>query len=261
MQFVLSLPMSAMIALATVYVALCISSGLLILKLAPRMCDRLQVHVPQPNFMSVVATAWALSLGFAASDLWNVGGRADEAIATERSALHRIISAASDDGFNHRKLYERAHDYAQLVEKDEWTIRQGRFGAPSVDEAIRGMRLTIMEGFLSDVESPVGVKLMNDLDKLLDARTARLGIAITSIDASKWYMLLALTFLTSITIALAHLNQPLAGRNALIIFGLTSVAGLWVLVAHTDPFADVGRDYLSYRISQPPAQTLAAPPG
>src|SRR5690606_21665674 len=114
------------------------------------------------------------------------------------------------------------------------------------DAAIQNIRLAVLSAANSGISDAVGAKIVNDFDELQDARNARLGINISLIDPSKWYLLLSFTFLTTITIALLHMDRPVAGRTAATIFSITALAGLWILAIHVDPLSGIRDDYLSY---------------
>lgn len=247
MQSILLLPRPFLIFGAVVFVGLCLMTGLLILKWGPRLFGNDSSNIPVPAFMGVVATAWALSLGFAASDLWTLGNRADQAIAEERSSVMRLLGVAVPPALDLPDLHASVTRYVTLVERNEGSHRfDGTFGDPLVDAAIQDIRVAVIEIASSTTPEAVVAKIVNDFDELQDARNDRLGISVSLIDPSKWYLLIAFTFLTTLTVALLHIDRPVAGRIASVIFSITALAGLWILVIHIDPFSDVREDYLSY---------------
>lgn len=221
--------------------------ALLILKYSHKILAADGSNIPVPAFMGVVATAWALSIGFAASDLWTLGNRADQAIAAERSSVMRLLGVAMPHTLDLPVLYDNVSRYVHLVEENEHSRHfTGAFGDPLVDAAIQDIRIAVIEVANSTTPEAVVAKIVNDFDELQDARNDRLGISISLIDPSKWYLLISFTFLTTITVALLHIDRPAAGRIASLIFSITALAGLWILVIHVDPFSDVRENYLSY---------------
>lgn len=247
MQDFLLLPRPFLVLGAVLFVSLCLLTGLLILKWGPRLLKINGNIIPVPAFMGVVATAWALSLGFAASDLWSLGNRADQAIAEERSSVMRLLGVAVPPALDLPELYNSVTRYVHLVEGHESNRRfDGAFGDPMVDAAIQDIRVAVIRIANSAVPEAVVAKIVNDFDELQDARNDRLGISVSLIDPSKWYLLIAFTFLTTLTVALLHIDRPVAGRIASVIFSITALAGLWILVIHIDPFSDVRDDYISY---------------
>lgn len=247
MQDILLLPRPFLVLAAVLFVSLCLMTGLLILKWGPRLLGSNGNCIPVPAFMGVVATAWALSLGFAASDLWSLGNRVDMAIAEERSSVMRLLGVAVPPALDLPKLHQSVARYVQLVEENEGNHHlDSTFGNPLVDAAIQDIRVAVIEVANSNVPEAVVAKIVNDFDELQDARNDRLGISVSLIDPSKWYLLISFTFLTTLTVSLLHIDRPVAGRIATVIFSITALAGLWILVIHIDPFTDIREDYLSY---------------
>ena len=123
-------------------------------------------------------------------------------------------------------------------------------GAPEVDDAVQAIRVAMMRAAASGIPPAIGSKMVGDFDELQDARSARLGTSASLIDSSKWHLLLTFTFLTMMTVAILHVDRPVAGRTATIIFAITALAGLWILVIHVDPFADIRDDYLSHGLAR-----------
>lgn len=246
MQSILLLPRPLLVFGAVLFISLCLMTALLILRWGHRFSGNNGSNIPVPAFMGVVATAWALSLGFAASDLWTLGNRADHAVAAERSSVMRLLGVAMPPALDLPDLYGNVIRYVQLVEDNETSGRfDGSFGTPAVDAAIQDIRVAVIEIANSAIPEAVVAKIVNDFDELQDARNDRLGISLSLIDPSKWYLLISFTFLTTVTVALLHIDRPAAGRIASLIFSITALAGLWILVIHIDPLSDVQEDYLS----------------
>ena len=249
MQSILLLPRPFLVLVAVLFVSLCLTIGLLILKWAPKLIGVSSHTIPVPAFMGVVATAWALSLGFAASDLWSLGSRVDHVIAEERSSVMRLLGVAMPPALDLPELHASVSRYVQLVEKYEGNHRlDSTFGNQRVDAAIQDIRVAVIEVAKSTAPEAVIAKIVNDFDELQDARNDRLGISVSLIDPSKWYLLISFTFLTTVTVALLHIDRPAACRIATVIFSITALAGLWILVIHIDPFSDIREDYLSYEM-------------
>ena len=247
MQHILLLPRPLLLLVVVLFIGVCLMLALLILKWGPKISGPNGSYIPVPAFMGVVATAWALSLGFAASDLWGLGNRADRVIAAERSSVMRLLGVSTPSALDTPDLYDKVIRYVRLVESNEGLRHYGGgFGDPLVDAAVQALRITVIRTAGSDIPEAVGAKIVNDFDELQDARNDRLGISISLIDPSKWYLLVSFTFLTTLTIALLHIDRPVAGRIASVIFSITAFAGLWILVIHVDPFSDTRADYLSY---------------
>lgn len=249
MEHVLLLPNPVLMLCALVFAGSCLALALLVMKSGRRLLGPSDRNIPVPAFMGVVATAWALSLSFAASDLWGLGSKVDQAVSAERSSVMRLLGVAAPSALDIPDLHDSVLRYVYLVENNEVDHRhRGLFGTPPVDAAIEDIRLAVIKAASGDLSEAVGAKIINDFDELQDARNARLGINVSLIDPSKWYLLLSFTVLTTLTIALLHIDRPVAGRMAALIFSVTTLAGFWILILHMDPLSDIRADYLSHRL-------------
>ncbi|WP_139976794.1 DUF4239 domain-containing protein [Ochrobactrum sp. CGA5] len=199
------------------------------------------LSIPIGAFISTIATAWALSLGFVAADIWSVNSRADQAISEERSAISRLIGTSKTEILNAPKLTAALTGYRLAVINDEWREKINVEPAGSVETALQNIRREIINLARSDVPSPVISQLINDFDELQDARNTRLAVGSTSIDYYKWYLVLSLTFLTAITIAATHADRVRAGVKALVIYSLTASFCLWILAIHANPYQGLER--------------------
>ena len=250
MQHILLLPKPLLLLTTILFVGSCLVVAFLVFRWGPRALGPGDRYVPVPAFMGVVATAWALSLGFAASDLWSLGNRADQVIAAERSSVMRLLGVAAPSALDIPELHDSVTRYVRLVKGTEGVGHRGAaFGDPRVDAAVQDIRMTVLRTVGSTIPAAVGAKIVSDFDELQDARNARLGINVSLIDPSKWYLLLSFTFLTMVTVAILHIDRPAAGRLACTIFSITALAGLWILVIHVDPFSNIPADYLSHGLT------------
>lgn len=244
MGTILSWPTPVVLLLVLVFVGLCVWAALALIKWGNARLSPAN-DMPIPAFIGVIATTWALSLGFAASDLWMLGNNADQAVSAERSAVMRLIGSAGPKAFNAPQLREQVLAYAHAVENGDALKRDD----PVVENALQDIRITVIQIAGSGLAAPLASRLAADFDELQDARNMRLAVGQSGIDAAKWHLLLALTFLTAMVIALLHIDRPKAGRNAVALYALAALAGLWILVVHVNPLADVRKDFLSHGIA------------
>lgn len=199
------------------------------------------LSVPIGAFISTIATAWALSLGFVAADIWTANSKADQATSEERSSISRLIGAASPDILNMPALRSGLVDYRDAVVKDEWLKNSNIEPAVAVEVALQNIRREIVGLARTDIPTPIISQLVHDFDELQDARNTRLSVGSTSVDMYKWYMLLFLTVLTAITIAATHADRVVAGLKALIIYSTTAAFCLWILAIHANPYQGIER--------------------
>lgn len=199
------------------------------------------LSVPIGAFVSTIATAWALSLGFVAADIWTANSKADQATSDERSSIYRLIGAASPEILNAPQLTATLIEYRQAVVKDEWLENSNIEPAHSVEAALQNIRREIVDLAKTNIPTPIISQLVHDFDELQDARNTRLSVGATSVDMYKWYLLIALTVLTAITIASTHADRARAGIKALIIYSITAAFSLWILAIHANPYQGIER--------------------
>lgn len=236
--------MSYIFSLPTVLSFLNISIGGLVLYLigyiALRILSTRAKHdvlsIPIGAFTGTIATAWALSLGFVAADIWAVNAKADQALSEERSAITRLLGSASVDVLNSQTLKDLTLDYRNLVSEIEWSENKNIKPSYEVDVVLQKIRAEIYLLSKTDIPSPMISKVINDFDELQDARNIRLSVGATSVDINKWYLLIVLTILTIITIASVHADRKRAGIKALIIYAITSTFCVWILAIHANPY-------------------------
>ncbi|MCL7996853.1 hypothetical protein M8994_01180 [Brucella sp. 21LCYQ03] len=199
------------------------------------------LSIPIGAFIGTIATAWALSLGFVAADIWTANSKADQATSEERSSISRLIGTSSPDILDEPGLRSALIQYREAVVKDEWLKNNNIEPAAPVEMALQNIRREIVNLARTDIPSPIISQIIHDFDELQDARNTRLSVGSTSVDMYKWYLLLFLTILTAITIAATHADRVVAGIKALIIYATTASFCLWILAIHANPYQGIER--------------------
>jgi hypothetical protein len=234
-QFSLPLLFAVFIGLGLVFY----SAGRLALHLLSRHAIRDMLSMPQPAYLGTIATAWALSLGFIAADIWAINGRADHATSLERSALVHLLRSAEPDILNSQRLHERVEAYRRSVVTQEWQVGRNTVPDPDVEVALHDISGEIGRLARSDAPPVLLGQVVHDFNDLQEARNLRLAVGNTSVDTYKWYLVVFLTFLTAITIAATHADRKRAGRRALVLFSITASISLWILAIHANPYNGV----------------------
>lgn len=199
------------------------------------------LSIPIGAFIGTVATAWALSLGFIAADIWNVGSKADQATSDERSAIVRLIGIARSPAIHAPELSNAVIQYRTAVIDDEWTKNINLLPALSVENALQNIRNEILAMAKNDIPAPIITHLLNDFDILQNSRNMRLAVGTSSVDAYKWYLVLSLTLMTIMTIASTHADRIRAGSMALFIYSFSATLCLWILAIHANPYQGLAK--------------------
>ncbi len=241
MAVVFSLSEWVMLLIFAAFGVLCLLAALGFLSFFRMRAEGRPQRVPVTTFLSAITTAWALSLGFAAADVWSMRANAEQAASEERSAIGRLAGMASRDALGLDELMEAVAGYKAAVVVHEWIGGANADPLPEVDEAVQNIRLAIVDAVKSDQPSPLITKMINDFDELQDARNKRLAIGGSSMGEYKWYLVLFLTFLSMVAIAAVHADRPIGGRNALGVYTVAAVVSLWILALYANPYTGLTR--------------------
>lgn len=236
MHSILSLPPAPLFFTILLFVTIAALVAFLVLHTLRRVFKTATAAVPVATFLSVTATAWALALGFAAADIWTLRNAADKATSEERSAVMRLAGIAEVEALDIPHLLEVMEDYVERVSTVEWGQNLNAVADPEVDEILQSVRLVIVDLARSGLPVPLVNKTVRDFDELQDARNSRLSIGQSVVDDAKWYLVIILTVMSMIAISACHLDRPLAGFNALWIYGVVVLSSLWVLGIHINPY-------------------------
>ena len=239
MNSIISLSFFWVFVVALVFAAVLIAGSMLMLRIFHHRLAKEPLSIPVPPFIAAIATAWALSIGFVAADIWTINAKAENVAAQERSAIVRLAGSASTGALNMPLLKEALREYAEASTRHEWEARANSEPAPEVEVALQRLREMITGGGMVNVAPAVLGKIVNDFDQLQDSRELRLGIGARSVNNYRWYLVFALTILTLVSIAATHADRPAAGRNAILIFTATAVVSIWILVLHANPYHGV----------------------
>lgn len=236
MQTILTLPFPAFVAVVFAFVVICIGAGLGLVWFLGRLPGPIAARLPAATFVAVTSTAWALSLGFAASDIFALEGKADQAALAERSAVLRIMGAASPEALNNADLTAAVQAYADVVVEKEWGQLNNRSAAREADAAIQVLRVELMKLHSQGVPDVLVGKVLRDFDELQDARNLRLAIGESAVDDTKWLLIVMLSLLTALNIALVNAATPKAAWNALLVYGVTLFMCFVILGLNSDPY-------------------------
>lgn len=236
MSATFSLPALLMLLVFALVGVVCFALALAALAFFRAQAGRRPNTIPVATFIGSIATAWALSLGFAAADVWSIRAQAEQAASEERSAIGRLAGMASADALDARDLMQGLSQYRAAFLQKEWRELGNSDPAPEVDQALQRIRVSLIGLASGAVPAALFSSMARDFDELQDARNKRLAIGETSVSEYKWYLVLFLTVLSMVAIAAVQADRPPAARSALAIFAVAAVVSLWILALHADPY-------------------------
>jgi hypothetical protein len=197
--------------------------------------------IPVPNFAATITTAWALSLGFAAADIWNANSQARLAAGEERSAIARIAGIAGPQMLDRPEMIVSLRAYKDAVREREWGQDRNARPDGEADRAVEAIRTQIVLLALDGMPDSLIAKMTDDFDQLQDARSARLALGQGPRTDYKWYLVIFLTFLSQIALSSVHADRPRGGRRAIAIFTVAAAFSLWILALHANPYVGAAR--------------------
>ena len=236
MQAILWLPFPLLASCVLVIALCCFGAGVAMVHLVRRFGGPLAERLPQPAFISVTATAWALALGFAASDVFSLNGMADRAAQAERSSISRLAGMAAPEALDRPEMQRTISDYAHEIMSVEWSTNHNRSASARADDLLQSLRLQIIAMTGEGVPEVLIGKTISDFDELQDARGIRLALGQSVLDETRWYLVFALSILTALNIGMVHAGAPRAARNALAVFCCALFMCLAILGLTADPY-------------------------
>ena len=236
-----ALSSSALLAIAAVLATVSFLAALAFLALMNRNLERFPRIVPHAPFFVAVTTAWALSLGFVAADVWGAWTKASAAAVSEREAMVRLAGLTGPDALDIAALRQELRSYKRAVEVDEWGAGANAAPVPAAEEALHRMRLTIIAAAAGGMATSLANKLWREFEDLQNARSVRLGVGHDRSGGHKWLMLIVLTFMSQISIAAVHADRVAAGITAVAIFTIAAFVSLWILSLHANPYTGGNR--------------------
>lgn len=240
MTAIFFLPGTAMLACFVLFGAATYGFARLALGMFERRATAMPASIPVAPYFTAITSAWALSLGFAAADIWSVRADAQSYAVAERSAITRLAGMAAGNALDVPAILAGLAQYREGVLEDEWG-NSSQHPSSDVEGAIQDIRLAIISLAREGTPPSLVENLTRDFDELQDARNLRLANAESSVSEYKWYLLLFLTVLSTIAIASVHADRPAAGRSALAIYIVAATVSLWILAIHANPYDGMAR--------------------
>lgn len=188
-----------------------------------------------PTFVGV-STLFALFAAFLLAGEIAQKTRAIEAVESEGAAL---VSLAVDSELAAKggdAIRGAIRNYAQSVVGGEWLYLAREGASPdTARSALALMRVVRDLPPQDNVNSSVYAQMLALVQKVMDARAARIAIVTNHVQQFAWTGLFLLGFLTQFGIGMAHLERA-PNVMGLAFFSLGAVIGLWLIAMQDNPF-------------------------
>ncbi len=190
------------------------------------------------NFLTVINVIFALNLAFLANDTWNARDRALDAVFQEGGNLRTILDLAEHLPDAERTEIDQAvQRYGDLVVDTEWPLLARRLSSPQTDDALDALVSRIAR---PDVATHAGTSvqalMLQQTVQVRNSRELRIALSRTHVNPLKWLGMAFLGFLTMISIAMVHVEQPRAELLAVLLFATAAAPTAAIILVHGNPF-------------------------
>jgi hypothetical protein len=192
------------------------------------------------NFLTVINVIFALNLAFLANDTWSAHDRALNVVLQEAGNLRGIIDLAEHLPAASRAEVERAaRDYADLTVASEWPLLARRQSSETVSQALdRLVALLSSPEVASGLTASVHAQILQQAIHVRGLRDQRIALSQTHVNPLKWLGMVFLGFLTMISIAMVHVDQPRAQVLSVLLFATAAAPSAAIILVHGNPFQE-----------------------
>lgn len=190
------------------------------------------------NFLTVINVIFALNLAFLANDTWNARDRALDAVYHEAGSLQNLMDLAGQLPQSQRSaLVAAVETYARLAVTDEWPRLARREHDQGVGAQLDTLvALVASKEVTSSVAPPIVTQLLQQAVQVRNTRELRIALSQTHVNPLKWLGMIFLGFLTMISIAMVHVDNPRAQFLAVVLFATAAAPTAAIILIHGNPF-------------------------
>ena len=190
-----------------------------------------------PPFINIIGVLFGLTLAFLANDTWSAHDRAMNAVYKEADAIRSlfVLGQALDEPMR-GKLQQALSDYAE-ASVAEWELLAQRTVNPEVTRK-SDVLLSLLSG--RDAAKVAGdsvqaLMLRKAMD-IRDERELRIGLSQTHVNPLKWLGMAFLGFVTLLSVAVVHAENPRAAFVAILLFALAAAPTAAIVLVQGNPF-------------------------
>lgn len=187
-----------------------------------------------PPLVGVPATLFGLLMTFLAQDVWDANRRAYRAVAMEREQLVTLSALVENHGVEHTDLPRAIRAYVEAVVGLEWKSMENGDQSPEAEAALN----TVTRAASSAKIEPAFQRLLIDtVMKVRSAREQRLAIAGAFPDDRKWEAVLAIAFITQVSLAVVHMDRARPQLLAQAVFVAAAVVAVSLVASASEPYS------------------------
>jgi hypothetical protein len=169
--------------------------------------------------------------------VWESYRTATQTVLQEREGIVAVLELANAVPSESTRLRDRVDRYVTSVVDDEWYQRPVGHGSDHTDAALLallGAAASQQTGIAAS--AAVQAELLNAVQRISAARSARLVLMHAPNDSPRWTAVLLLALLTQISVAVAHLDRVRAQVVALSLSTAAAIIALALVAMLERPF-------------------------
>ncbi len=190
-----------------------------------------------PPFINIVGVLFGLTLAFLANDTWSAHDRALNAVFREADSLRSLVVLSGQLAEPLKgRVREAVSGYAQ-ASAGEWPLLARRQASPEVTERADAL-LTLLAGqtVAAGTSASVQALMLRQASDIRDQHEQRIGLSQTHVNPLKWLGMAFLGFLTLLSVAVVHVEQPRAALTAIVLFALAAAPTAAIVLVQGNPF-------------------------
>lgn len=210
-----------------------------------------------PTMLTPLAVVFGLLISFLASQVWSDVNQAREAVLYEASALRTVALLANglpdEPAARLRALVRRHIDEAVNEEWPAMADHATRLSMVTQADS-EALKLVLSLPPQNEVQRLVQHEIADALQDAIDQRRERIVISRSTVNATKWTVVIVLSFLILLTIGIVHSDNRAAAALSMTIFATGVAACLLLISAHNRPFTgqiSVSADLLQQAMPEP----------
>lgn len=190
-----------------------------------------------PPFINIIGVVFGLTLAFLANDTWSAHDRALSAVYVEADALHSAsVLSQQLPAAQRAEVQQALQQYAQAA-ADEWPMLARREVSRDVSARADALLSLLARRDMAELAgSNVQALMLAKASQIRDQRDLRISLSQTHVNPLKWLGMAFLGFLTLLSIAVVHVEQPRAAVVGVVLFALAAAPTAAIVLIQGNPF-------------------------
>jgi len=199
-----------------------------------------------PPFLALPAIMFAFLMGFMSSDAWQNFAHARTALINEASSISRLIAIPLQLPEHQKGSNHHIQLYLETVLNEEWGNNGNMSDNAKTKLALDNIELIIWNASaacykqgaakaacVDAVTSTAYIKAIDDLRK---AREQRLSFGYLSNVNTKWFLAIALAFLSALSVAAVHRHNQKTAITSLVLFCCSIWVSFCIVTTYSNPY-------------------------